>query len=200
MNEMTRSCNEPSRMPGEDAEQERQRDHQGEDPEGEDAGIGEARGQQPADRFILLERLAEIAARRRRRPSSGSARRKGTLQTLLLEPGLIVLIARARTTAKPPSSLTAICFLNLSLSKIAKRMSEMTPMMSTICSRRLARSLSMGGSAMASDGLWRDPRQPARSRRVITARRCRPAKQMPRAVLPFAGARSTPQLSQILLN
>ena len=90
----------------------------------------ERAAEQEADIGVLLEGAAEIALRRCRRPTSRSARRRGRSAPSSRAS------ARSRrrvsaSTAKPPSSLTASCFLNLALSKTAKRTSETTAMISS---------------------------------------------------------------------
>ena len=74
---------------GDDAGDQRQRDHQREDPEGELSGVEERSAKQLAYWRILLERAAEIAVRDAPHPF-GVTLVEGDIQPLLLQPRLVV--------------------------------------------------------------------------------------------------------------
>ena len=76
-------------------QRQRQRNHEGEDPESEDAGLLEALQDKRRDRLIRLVGFAEIARQDSADPF-GVAFVEGHVEALSLEPALIVLIGKGR--------------------------------------------------------------------------------------------------------
>ena len=140
--EMTRSCALPSRMPASTPVTSASGIISAKTQKARMPVFVERAAEQEADIGVLLEGAAEIAVRRCRRATSRSARRRGRSGP---SPRAIARSRRrvSASTAKPPSSLTASCFLNFALSKTAKRTSETTAMISSICASRCRMSFSM---------------------------------------------------------